>query len=66
MVAEQGKNDSGQDTKPNGKCIIVLLILFPISMQLIKYIISSLSQLAMEVDGSQARDVDGKRLSGGS
>jgi hypothetical protein len=35
--------DGGWDTKPNGKYIIELLILFPISMQLIKYLLVSVS-----------------------
>ena len=57
------KVDGGQDTNPNGKCIIVLLILLTISTQLIKYLLATLTGT---VDGGWMGGVDGGMASRGS
>ena len=68
------KVDGGQDTNPNGKCIIVLPILFPILTQLIKYFLVTLDRqgkLMVTKRGALVVDkikggVDGGKASGGS
>ena len=68
------KVDGGQDTNPNGKCIIVLIILFPNLTPLIKYFFVTLDRQeklmvakrgASVVDKTE-RGVDGGEASGGS